>query len=73
MRSFRRGVLITGLGVAGLLLAAVFSGSCALALILWAGGGERLARWLLAGRRLLWFNRLLALSLAGTAVWLASA
>ncbi len=55
-----------------LLLAALFAGSCALALVLWAAGGERLARWLQAGQRLIWFNRLLGLSLAITAAWLAA-
>ncbi len=54
-----------------LLLAGLFAASCALALLIWAGGGERLAGWLRTGRHLLWFNRFLALSLTGTAIWLA--
>jgi threonine/homoserine/homoserine lactone efflux protein len=67
-----RGIAVPG-WLDALLLAALFAGSCALALVLWAVGGERLARWLQAGQRLIWFNRLHGLSLAITAAWLAAA
>ena len=35
--------------------------------------GSLLRHWLAQGRRLLWFNRVLALVLAGTAAWMVTA
>jgi threonine/homoserine/homoserine lactone efflux protein len=59
-------------GLDMLILVGGFAGSCALALVLWAQGGERLSRWLRQGRRLIGFNRLLGMSLVATAAWLAA-
>jgi len=56
-----------------LLLTSLFAGSCALALVLWAGGGERLSNWLQQGERLHRFNLLMGVSLCATAIWLAIA
>jgi threonine/homoserine/homoserine lactone efflux protein len=41
-----------------------------LALALWAWAGDALSQWLRTGKRLMWFNRGMALLLAGTAVWM---
>ena len=73
------GTAATWRGVAGpgwldmAVLIAGFAGSCALSLLLWAHGGERLAHWLKQGRRLAYFNRALGASLCATAIWLALA
>jgi threonine/homoserine/homoserine lactone efflux protein len=39
-------------------------------LLLWAWMGEALSHWLKQGKRLVWFNRTMALSLAATAMWM---
>jgi threonine/homoserine/homoserine lactone efflux protein len=36
----------------------------------WAWAGDAMAVWLKVGSRLRWFNRIMALSLAGTALWM---
>jgi threonine/homoserine/homoserine lactone efflux protein len=36
----------------------------------WAWAGSALTAWLKAGTRLAWFNRIMALSLAATALWM---
>lgn len=41
-----------------------------LALALWAWAGDVLAQWLRVGQRLVWFNRSMAVLLAGTALWM---
>jgi threonine/homoserine/homoserine lactone efflux protein len=41
-----------------------------LALALWAWMGDALSQWLRVGARLKWFNRSMAVLLAGTAVWM---
>ncbi|MBE7366954.1 LysE family translocator [Ramlibacter pallidus] len=51
--------------VCALMFAFAFTSNFAYALI-----GSMLRGWLAQGRRLLWFNRLLALVLVGTAVWM---
>jgi threonine/homoserine/homoserine lactone efflux protein len=39
-------------------------------LLVWAWMGNALSHWLKQGQRLVWFNRVMALSLAGTAIWM---
>ncbi|MGL4574939.1 MAG: LysE family translocator, partial [Burkholderiaceae bacterium] len=41
-----------------------------LALALWAWAGDALSQWLRVGTRLMWFNRAMAVLLAGTALWM---
>jgi threonine/homoserine/homoserine lactone efflux protein len=41
-------------------------------LLVWAWAGGALSAWLKQGRRLIWFNRVMALSLAATAIWMAT-
>jgi threonine/homoserine/homoserine lactone efflux protein len=56
-----------------MLLIGGFAASCAISIMLWARGGERLANWLQQGRRLAAFNLALGASLCATALWLAIA
>lgn len=55
----------------GLLLTLIHAFSCTLALLLWAALGQSLSGWLSAGRRLMYFNVLMGLSLIVTALWMA--
>jgi threonine/homoserine/homoserine lactone efflux protein len=53
-------------------IVAAFFAAATASLLVWAWVGGALSAWLKQGRRLVWFNRTMALSLAATALWMAT-